>query len=438
MSEMPLSFSNSEAYNAEAGAVIAGAVNSNVRLVGTPVPLCFTRGEGAYLYDVDGNRFIDYMLGMGPTVLGHAPKVVTDAVAASLSMGQMLGGQHAAEAELGKLLTAIIPNADMVRISMTGSEVVQAALRVARASTGRRKFIKFEGQYHGWYDNVLISHSPAVLPPGDNGAIPREPHLETRGQVEHVKDEIVVLPWNDLGAVETILSDPNHDVAALITEPMMCNTGAILPRPGYLEGLRELTAKHGVVLILDEVVTGFRLALGGAQQRFGVSGDLATFAKAMAAGFPIAALTGKRELMQLFGSGAVNHSGTYNASVPLVAAAVATLKELARDNGAALQRIEKNGTALMEGLRRAAADAGVNLMVSGVGGVFNTTFADHEVFDYQSYKRTDLKKQQRFLAGLVARGIRPIPRGTWFVSAAHSMSDVDETVAVAADVLRTL
>jgi glutamate-1-semialdehyde 2,1-aminomutase len=158
----------------------------------------------------------------------------------------------------------------------------------------------------------------------------------------------------------------------------------------------------------------------------------------MAAGFPIAALTGKRELMQLFGSGAVNHSGTYNASVPLVAAAVATLKELARDNGAALQRIEKNGTALIEGLRRAAADAGVNLMVSGVGGVFNTTFGDHEVFDYQSYKRTDLKKQQRFLAGLVARGIRPIPRGTWFVSAAHSMSDVDETVAVAADVLRTL
>lgn len=438
MSGTSMNFANSEAYNLEAGSVIAGAVNSNVRLVGTPVPLCFTRGEGAYLYDVDGNRFVDYMLGMGPTVLGHAPKVVTDAVAASLSMGQMLGGQHVAEAELGRLLTATIPNADMVRISMTGSEVVQAALRVSRAVTGRRKFIKFEGQYHGWYDNVLISHSPPVLADGDNGAIPREPHLETRGQVERVKDEVVVLPWNDLSAVEAVLSNPDHDVAALITEPMMCNTGAILPRPGYLQGLRELTAKYGVVLIFDEVVTGFRLALGGAQQRFGVAGDLATFAKAMAAGFPIAALTGRRDLMQLFGTGAVNHSGTYNASVPLVAAAIATLKELARDNAAALQRIEKTGTALMEGLRRASVDAGSDLMISGVGGVFNTTFGTKEVVDYQTYKRTNLKKQQRFLSGLVARGIRPIPRGTWFVSAAHSMDDVEETVAAATAVLREL
>jgi len=438
MGAVPLSFAKSEAYNAKAGAVIAGAVNSNVRLVGTPVPLCFERGEGAHLFDVDGNRFIDYVLGMGPTILGHAPKVVTDAVAASLSIGQMLGGQHSAEEELGRLLTSMIPGADMVRVSMTGSEVVQAALRVSRAATGRKKYIKFEGQYHGWFDNVLISHSPAVLGQGDNGAIPREPHLETKGQVESVKGDIVVLPWNDLSAVEAILSDPNHDVAALITEPMMCNTGAILPRPGYLEGLRELTAKYGVVLIFDEVVTGFRLSIGGAQQRFGVTGDLATFAKAMAAGFPIAALTGKSELMQMFGTGAVNHSGTYNANVPLVAAAVATLKELSRDNAAAMHRIEATGTALMEGLRRAAADAGVNLKVSGVGGVFNTSFGDHEVFDYQSYKRTDLKKQQRFLAGLVSKGIRPIPRGTWFVSAAHSMDDVAETVAVATEVLRTL
>ena len=438
MGAQPLSFAKSESYHAEAGAVIAGAVNSNVRLVGTPVPLCFSRGEGAYLYDLDGNRFIDYMLGMGPTVLGHAPRPVIEAVAASLATGQMLGGQHASESELARLLQAAIPNAEMVRISMTGSEVVQAALRVARAATGRRRFIKFEGQYHGWYDNVLISHSPPVLPTGANAEIPREPHLETMGQLENVKDDVVVLPWNDVAAVEAILADPGHNVAALITEPMMCNTGAILPRPGYLEKLRELTSAHGVVLIFDEVITGFRLALGGAQQRFGVTPDLATFAKAMAGGFPIAALTGKRELMQMFGSGAVNHSGTYNANVPLVAAAIATLRELSRDNGAALRRIEDTGTALIEGLRRAASDAGQNLRVSGVGGVFNTTFGDTEVTDYQSYKRTDLKRQQKFLAGLVQRGIRAIPRGTWFVSAAHSVADVDETVAAAADVLRTL
>jgi glutamate-1-semialdehyde 2,1-aminomutase len=432
------SFTQSQAYLAEAGTIIAGGVNSNVRLVGTPVPLCFERGEGAYLYDIDGNRFIDYMLGMGPTILGHAPKPVIDAVAASLMQGQMLGGQNRSELELARLLNGMIPNAEMVRISMTGSEVVQAALRVSRAATGRQKFIKFEGQYHGWYDNVLLNHAPAVLAAGDNGAIPREPHFETKGQSPTAAGDVIVLPWNDLGAVRAILEQQGHEIAALITEPMMCNTGTILPKPGYLEGLRELTAKHGIVLIFDEVITGFRLALGGAQERFGVTPDLATYAKAMAGGFPIAALTGKRELMSLFGTGAVNHSGTYNAALPLVAASIATLGLLSADNGAALKRIHATGEALMEGLRQAGRDAGLPLQVNGVGAVFNTSFGEAEITDYQSYKRSDLKLQQRLLAGLVQQGVRAIPRGTWFVSAAHNADDVATTLDAARHVLRQL
>lgn len=438
MVESAPSYAGSEAYLAEASQLIAGGVNSNVRLAGTPVPLCFARGAGAHLYDIDGNRFVDYMLGMGPAILGHAPPAVIEAVARSLGDGQMLGGQNRSELELARLLNRLIPNAEMVRLSMTGSEVVQAALRVARAATGRRKFIKFEGQYHGWFDNVLLSHAPPVLAEGDNGAIPRAPHLETRGQHPGVAEDVVVLPWNDISAVETVLADEGHDIAALFTEPMMCNTGAILPKPGYLEALRDLTARHGVVLVFDEVITGFRLALGGGQERFGITPDLATYAKAMAGGFPIAALTGRRELMQLFGSG-VNHSGTYNATLPVVAAAIATLTLLAADDGALMTRIQTTGERLIEGLRREARDANVPLNVTGVGAVFNTSFGGPgEIVDYHSYRRTDLKAQQRFLAGLVQRGIRPIPRGAWFVSAAHSADDIDETLEAARHVLRHL
>ncbi len=422
-------FEASRAYNVEASKVIAGAVNSNVRLGGAPLPLCFERAEGAYLYDVDGNRHIDYALGMGPTILGHAPRQVCEAVAGSLSLGQMYAGQHRAELELGKLLQEHIPSAGLVRIGMSGSEVVQAALRLARAHTGRRKFVKFEGQYHGWFDNVLISHSPRAAEAGEVLPLPREPHLETIGQVESVKGDVMVLPWNDIDAIERVFAEHGHDIAAVITEPAMCNTGVIAPRPGYLEHLRAATEKHGIVLIFDEVITGFRLGLGGAQARFGITPDLSTFAKAMASGFPVAALVGRADLMQRFGNGSVNHSGTYNSNVPSIVASIETVRELARDDGAALKHAEAMGNAIMEGLRAIAAKQGLNLQASGFGTCFNTYFgAPDSVHDYHSYKRTDLATQQKFLAGLVQHGVRPTGRGTWFVSASHSETDVAETL----------
>lgn len=434
-----LQFSASAAYNKDAAELIAGSVNSNVRLAGAPMPLCFERGEGAHLFDLDGNRLIDYALGMGPTILGHAPKPVLDAVAESLSLGQMFAGQHKAELELARLLNAHIPSAELVRIGVTGSEVVQAALRLARAHTGRTKFVKFEGQYHGWFDNVLISHSPKVAAPGETLPIPREPHLETKGQVARSIDDIVVLPWNDADALEAVLDEHGHEIAAVITEPAMCNTGAMAPLPGYLERMRAATEKHGVILIFDEVITGFRLGVGGAQERFGITPDLSTFAKAMAAGFPIAALAGKRELMEQFGSGAVNHSGTYNSNVPSVAAAIATIELLVKDDGAALKAADQAGQALMEGLRKLGTDSGTSLKVQGFGTCFNVYFSDGEPpVDYQSYRQTDGATQQAFLAALVDAGVRPTNRGTWFVSAAHTSSDVDETLEIAATALAGL
>ncbi len=429
-SGQPLSFTASAEWNEKARQVIAGAVNSNIRLAGAPIPLCFTRGEGAYLFDVDGNRHVDYALGMGPTILGHAPKPVCDAVAASLSRGQLFAGQARDELDLGQRLTAMIPSAELVRIGMTGSEVVQAALRVSRAFTGRRKVVKFEGQYHGWFDNILVSNAPAVAAPGANLPLPREPKLESRGQLEHGASEMLVLPWNDIGALETVIAAHGHEIAAILTEPAMCNTGAIAPRPDYLERIRELASAHGIVLIFDEVITGFRLGLGGAQERFGVTPDLSTFAKAMAGGFPVSALVGRADIMRLFADG-VNHSGTYNANLQSVVAAIATLDALAADGGAALKRAEEAGLALMDGLRRIARDRGLPLRVEGWGAAFATFFApaDLEVTDYQSFRQADGARLQVFLAALAGHGIRPTSRGTWFVSSAHDADAIEETLA---------
>ena len=420
-------FAASRDYVERASASIPGAVNSNIRLASFPVPLCFERGQGAYLYDLDDNRYIDYALGMGPAVLGHAPTAVCDAVANSLSLGQMLGGQHRHELALADRITRMIPNAERVRVGMSGSEVVQAAIRVSRAFTGKRKYIKFEGQYHGWFDNVLLSYAPPVKIGSESSTSCLEPHLETRGQAESVAEDVIVLPWNDVEAVKSVLGAEGQDVAAIVTEPAMCNTGAIAPAPGYLEALRDLASLHGVVLIFDEVITGFRLALGGGQEKFGVSSDLATFAKAMAGGFPVSALTGRAEIMDLFGTGAVNHSGTYNANVPSVAAAIATLDLLAAGNGEAIRELDRRGERLMEGLRRCAADRKSNLKVQGFGPCFSTFFSDlTEVSDYQSYRRTDLNRQARFLEHLVVAGVRPTSRGTWFISTAHSDDDIEE------------
>ena len=423
-------FAASRDYVQRASVAIPGAVNSNIRLASFPVPLCFERGQGAYLFDLDGNRYIDYALGMGPAVLGHAPPAVCNAVAQSLSDGQMLGGQHRHELSLADRIKRVIPNAERVRIGMSGSEVVQAAIRVSRAFTGKRKYIKFEGQYHGWFDNVLLSNAPPVdqvhvYPSGG-----RKPHLETGGQAGSVTEDVIVLPWNDAAVVESVLDAHGHEIAAIVTEPAMCNTGAIAPAPGYLAALRDLANSHDVVLIFDEVITGFRLALGGGQEKFDVTADLATFAKAMAGGFPVSALTGRREIMDLFGTGEVNHSGTYNANVPSVVAAIATLDLLSAGNGAAIRDLDRGGEMLMEGLRRCASDRNSDLQVQGFGACFSTFFSDIvEVADYESYRRTDLAKQARFLEHLVVAGIRPTSRGTWFISTAHSDEDIEATIA---------
>lgn len=418
-------FHGSHAYHEKACAVIAGGVNSNVRLAARP-PLCFARAAGPHLTDIDGNTYIDYALGMGPAILGHAPAAVTDAVARVLSEGQLFAGQSPLELEVASRLQRYIPGAELVRIGMSGSEMIQVAIRIARAATNRAKIIKFAGHYHGWFDNVFAGPPAAG---GADGLIVDGAAALTAGQSQGALSDTLVLDWNDLGVLEACFARARGEIAAVLMEPVMCNTGVIPPAPGYLEGVRTLCSKHGAILIIDEVITGFRLGLSGAQGRLGVTGDLAVFAKAVGGGFPVAALTGRRDLMSLVASGRVNHSGTYNANVVSLSAAIATLDQLAADNGAAYRHIEECGSALMAGLRRAASEERVPLVVQGFSSVFMTCFAtDQSISSLEQYQRADDSLQRRFIDALTDLGVRPTTRGTWFVSAAHREAHIEETI----------
>jgi glutamate-1-semialdehyde 2,1-aminomutase len=414
----------SRQYHELAKARIAGGVNSNVRL--GSAPLCFANGKGSRLTDVDGNVYIDYALGMGPTILGHAPPAVTAEVSRTLALGQLFAGQHPLELELANAFCGCVKSAELVRFGLSGSEMVQAAVRVARAYTGRSEVIKFEGHYHGWFDNILINQNPPVHAEGN--PIPRPRYLQSAGQSARASDDFAVLPWNDSSAIDEYVAANASRIAAIITEPIMFNTGGILPKPGYLQHLRRVTQAHGIVLIFDEVITGFRVALGGAQEIYDIRPDLSVFAKALGAGFPVAALAGRRDIMEMFATGGVNHSGTYNANLVSLSAALASLRELSANDQAAYKRINSAGKALMEGIAAAGRRSGIDLQVSGLPSAFHTCFAGRPIHDYATYACADPKRLALFLSALLGSGVRPTSRGTWFVSATHTDDDVAVTL----------
>jgi glutamate-1-semialdehyde 2,1-aminomutase len=394
---------------------IPGGVNSNVRLSGPKV--FFERAYGAWLWDVDGNDYVDYLLGQGPNILGHAAEPVHRAVTEACRLGNLYGGQHPLEVEAAELVCDTLGWAEMVRFAASGSESVQAALRLARAATGRRGFVRFHGHYHGWLDNVLLAmDSVAPRPqPGSAGQLP-----------DHLADGYL-LPWNDPEPVAELLARRAGEVAAVITEPMMLNSGAVPPRAGYLARLRELCDSHGVVLIFDEVLTGFRLALGGAAERFGVTPDLAVYGKAVAAGWPVSVLAGRADLMARFGTGEVNHSGTFNASVMATAATAATLRALAADPP--YERMAAHGEALMAGIRELAAAHGLPLRVQGLPMAFHASFGDPEpVWDHRGVLGLDGARYAALARLLADHGVWVAGRGVWMVSAAHADLELHATL----------
>jgi glutamate-1-semialdehyde 2,1-aminomutase len=421
-------FEESRRLIAAASRFMPGGVSSNFRMGMVPTPLVFERADGPYLFDADGNRLIDYYLAMGPMILGHSPEVVRRAVMAQLERGLLYGGQSRIEAEAAELFCAMVPCAEKLRFASSGSEAVQAALRLARAATGRRTVIKFEGHYHGWFDSVLVSVAPTADKAGERAHPNRIPG--SAGQDETAWGSVEVLGWNDLAAVEQRLAV--GDVAAVIMEPAMCNAGAILPLPGYLEGVRAACTRAGTVLIFDEVITGFRVAPGGAQQRLGVTPDLATFGKCLANGFPVAAVAGKAALLDLFVSGGALHGGTYNAHPSCMAATVATLRALA--DGKVIAAIEPLGRRLMDGIATILAKAGIPATVTGFPQIFHVAFGLTEPpRDYRDLLGVDKPRYIRFCGELLKHGVRALERGAWFLSATHDHLVIEETLAAVAE-----
>ncbi len=366
-------------------------------------------------------------------ILGHSHPHVLKTVAEETALGQLFAGQHELELDLAEKLQSLIPCAELIRFSNSGSESVQAALRLARGFTGRKKYIKFEGQYHGWFDNVLISQHPSIDDAGEFTS--PEKVLETRGQSHLVLDEIVIMPWNDLAALENAFETHGSDIAAVLTEPVMCNNGCIEPLPGFLLGLRDLCDKHGALLIFDEIITGFRIGLGGAQEYYGVVPDLATFGKAMASGFPISFLAGKQRFMDFVANGTVMHAGTYNSNNPSIAAAAATVHVLESTPGLYV-RLQDLGKRLKEGLMFAAAESGHAILVSGPGPMIHASFTDLErLTNYRDCLKCDAAKYAEFVKGMLDRGVRLIGRGIWYISAAHTQEDIDYAIGVAREVL---
>lgn len=413
--------------------VLAGGVSSEFRKYNHPHAIFYTHGKGSRIYDADGNEYLDFTLSQGPLILGHSHPHVLKSVNDYSEKGQLFAGQHIKEIELAEKLNQLIPSAELMRFCLDGSEAVQTAFRVARAKTGRQKFLRFEGHYHGWLDNVawgISTPSAEALGSRENPDV----YPWTAGLPYHSKDEFIILPWNDLELLQKTVSERYEEIAAIITEPIMCNNGCILPQEGFLQGLRDVCDQYHIALIFDEVITGFRVSLGGAQQYFGITPDLSIFAKAMGSGYPISAIVGKREWMSLIEDAKVIHAGTMNSSNATIAAALATIEVLESENP--YERIFRYGRKLMDGLKKAAAQNNQNLLVQGPGPMFNIGFTHLDtVKDYRDTLACDRAKLGKFVAAMHDKKIRIIGRGLWYISVVHTDEDIDHAIEVSAEVL---
>jgi glutamate-1-semialdehyde 2,1-aminomutase len=431
-----LNHDKSKALFERAQRSLAGGVSSEFRKANAPHPLVYVRAQGVKLVDADENEYLDFALSQGPMVLGHCHPEVHEAVERASRDGQLYAALHLSEIELAEKLQQIVPCAELLRFSVTGSEADHTAFRVSRAATGRAKFIRFEGHYHGWFDNVSFG----IGGPSIEALGPRESPTGvpwTAGLPDSARDEFVLLPWNDLDLLTRTLEARHAEIAAIVTEPIMCNVGCIEPAPGFLQGVRALCDRYGIALIFDEVITGFRVNLGGAQAHYGVTPDLAIFAKAISNGYPISVLAGKREWMKPIAEGKVIHAGTANAGNPSIAAALATVTVMQRDR--VHEKMARLGQRLASGLRRAAADAGQRVLVQGPGPMVHLAFCDLDrATDFRDTLRFDKQKLGAFVHGMQERGVRLLGRGMFYLSAAHTEADVDHAVAVAGDAMGVL
>jgi glutamate-1-semialdehyde 2,1-aminomutase len=408
-------YARSTAQHARSKASLAGGVATAFRASQKPVPISFEHGEGARLTDIDGNEYVDYALAFGPMLLGHSPEEVIEAVERQLHRGIGYGASHRLEAELAEVVCRTVPSAELCVFNSTGSEAVHAALRIARAATGRTRVIKFRGHYHGWFDSIHIAVPGNMTGPG------------TSGQDPQAADAVTICEWDDLPSLEAQL---DSDVAAIIMEPVAVNAGCLFPSAGYLERVRELATNSGAVLIFDEVITGYRVALGGAQERLGVTPDLTILGKALGAGFPISAVCGRADVMDVVASARMSHVGTFNANPICAAAALAAVTLLERESAEIYPRLELRCEQLAAAFEEEAAPAGLTLTVNRFGGAAHAFVSDRSIKTFDQIALADVSTYQRFASEMLSEGVHLISRGLLYVSTAHTEADIDATRAV--------
>ncbi|MFZ5878281.1 MAG: guanitoxin biosynthesis PLP-dependent transaminase GntE [Chloroflexota bacterium] len=430
---MSLFGTKSQSLQQRAQKVIPLGVNSNFRYWGEGITPYVEKGKGAYLWDVDGKRYIDYRMAFGPIILGHAYDEVDTKVFEEIQKGSLFAMTGELEVALVEMIVDMCPGVEMARLACSGTEATMHAIRIARAFTGRDIILKFEGNYHGFHDHTLWSTYAPVEAYG-NARSPI-PVPASSGIPKTMRENIITLPFNDFEGFERMMRSFGDQIAAVITEPCQGNCGAIEPKPGFLELIRRLTSEHGTVFILDEVKTGFRIANGGAQEFYGIQPDLATYAKALGNGYPVAAIGGKAEIMSIIGRG-VSQGGTYTNNKPGVAAAFATLSLLREQP--ILKTIAERGTRLMDGLRDIFAENDIPFVMSGYPAMFSFALG----LDSVSCQRDWSVSEQDLYLGLVEkaieRGVMPDhdAREPWFLCYSHSDADIDETLSVYADIVK--
>ncbi|TAK10922.1 MAG: aspartate aminotransferase family protein [Anaerolineae bacterium] len=429
---MSLQGSKTKALYQQAAKIMPYGVSSNFRYWGPDDTMVMTRAQGPYMWDADDKRYIDYRLGFGPVILGHAHPEINRRVAEAIQGGTIFAWMTPLEIEVCERV-ARMTGMEMVRLTNTGTEATMHSLRLARAHTGREKFIKYEGAYHGMSDYYLYStaSSRATAMGSRRNPIPQQ---NSSGIPKGLSQYVYTLPFNDEELLEDLIERTWQDVAALIIEPTMGNIAGIGPVPGYLEKVRELTAKYGIVLIFDEVKTGFRLANGGAQEVFGIRADLATYAKSLGNGFPVAAIAGKREIMMTMEPGAVSHGGTYVGNVVGTAAAVAVLEML--ETKPILEEVKARGQQLMEGIDEILTEADIPHCMTGLPAMFGYILGTEvPPRDFREYAKGNAPLYEAIAVELIHRGVMPDADGRepWFMCHAHDESIIGETLDVFKD-----
>jgi len=421
-----MNLEKSEQLYKEAVDYLPGGVNSPVRAF-KPYPFFVEKAKGSKLYDVDGNEYIDYCLGYGPVIMGHANDKIVETATKQLQLGTDYGVPSQQEIELAKEVVKRVPCAEMVRFANSGTEATMSAIRLARAITGRNKIIKFEGAYHGAHDAVLVKSGSGAVGQPDSPGVP----------VDATKNTILV-PFNDEDAVKKIIEDNKDEIACIITEPVMGNIGCVPPKEGFLQFLREITEENNIIFIIDEVITGFRIAKGGAQEYYGVTPDLVTFGKILGGGFPIGAIAGKREYIEQFApSGKVYQAGTFSGNPMSISAGLATM-DLLTDKF--YKDLHDKGEYFRNGIRDVLSKLDIPYQVTGVESMTEVYFTDEEVYDFESAKKSDTKAFDKYFHTLLENGVfvAPSQYECVFLSSAHTNEDIDKTLDAMEIALKSL